>query len=311
MAIAAFAPATTSPTTGTTTTITYIHQDQLGGTNAVTNFQGLLTENLQYYPYGALRTDTIIGSNLGNKRKYIGQVYDASTGLDYLNARYYAWARGQFISEDPVFLGNPNQQNLRDPQSLNSYSYADDNPVTKKDPTGKGVASTGVDLILIALILALTLLVQISTSPQAQHYVQQTTYSTVQAVQSISLPTINYGGGVSGVTSNPYTTTPTTFSPSSPYTYSQAGSGNPQSPKKFITPTNPPQPAPSPDSLPPGQTVRVMPPTTDYPDGYWRQFNEYGQAIDPSTGEYPGDSESTPEFNSRTHIPLPPAETDI
>jgi hypothetical protein len=37
--------------------------------------------------------------------------------------------RGQFLSEDPVFLGDQKQQVLTDPQSLNSYSYANDNPV--------------------------------------------------------------------------------------------------------------------------------------------------------------------------------------
>jgi hypothetical protein len=40
------------------------------------------------------------------------------------------------LSEDPIFLGDPKQQNLRDPQSLNSYSYANDNPITRSDPTG-------------------------------------------------------------------------------------------------------------------------------------------------------------------------------
>jgi RHS repeat-associated protein len=68
---------------------------------------------------------------------YIGQYADDQTSLDYLNARYYDGSRGQFLSEDPVFLGNPSSQNLVDPQSLNTYSYSVDNPITKSDPTGK------------------------------------------------------------------------------------------------------------------------------------------------------------------------------
>jgi RHS repeat-associated protein len=71
---------------------------------------------------------------------YIGQFSDAS-GLSYLNARYYNSAQGQFTSQDPVFLGNPIQQNLQDPQSLNSYSYSDDNPIVREDPSGKQSAS--------------------------------------------------------------------------------------------------------------------------------------------------------------------------
>jgi hypothetical protein len=34
-------------------------------------------------------------------------------------------------------LGDPRQQHLQDPQSLNSYAYSDDNPITKSDPSGK------------------------------------------------------------------------------------------------------------------------------------------------------------------------------
>jgi hypothetical protein len=36
-----------------------------------------------------------------------------------------------------VFLGDPKQQVLTDPQSLNSYSYANGNPITKSDPNDK------------------------------------------------------------------------------------------------------------------------------------------------------------------------------
>jgi RHS repeat-associated protein len=57
--------------------------------------------------------------------------------LSYLNARYYDSGRGQFLSEDPVFLGEPKQQDLANPQNLDSYSYAVDNPIVKKDPSGR------------------------------------------------------------------------------------------------------------------------------------------------------------------------------
>ena len=138
MGIVAFRPATTSATTGTTTAIKYIHPDHLGGANAVTDSAGLIAETLQYYPYGSLRTDTLSNSYVGQKRKYIGQQYDGSTGLNYLQARYQSPTRAQFISEDPIFLGTPSQQTLTNPQTLNSYSYGIDNPVTLADPTGRG-----------------------------------------------------------------------------------------------------------------------------------------------------------------------------
>jgi hypothetical protein len=53
-----------------------------------------------------------------------------------LNARYYNGSRGQFLSEAPVFLGNLKEQNLRNPQSLNSYSYSEYNPIANKEPDG-------------------------------------------------------------------------------------------------------------------------------------------------------------------------------
>jgi len=64
-------------------------------------------------------------------------LFKVDTGVVHalLQARYYDGSKGEFLSEDPVFLGDPKQQVLADPQSLNSYSYANDNPITKSDPT--------------------------------------------------------------------------------------------------------------------------------------------------------------------------------
>ena len=108
--------------------------------------QQAAVRTVDYLPYGERRissgTDT-------SEREYIGEYFDESTSLSYLNARYYEGTRGQFLSEDPAFLaiGNPQKikqmtgqdirQYLADPQQLNSYSYAQDNPIRYKDPKGE------------------------------------------------------------------------------------------------------------------------------------------------------------------------------
>jgi RHS repeat-associated protein len=81
------------------------------------------------------------------------------------------------------------------------------------------------------------------------------------------------------------------------------GRGLPKSPKNWLPPTNPPQLPPS--TLPPGHTVRVMGPTKDYPNGYWRQYDQRGNPVNPATGEQPG-SVTRAEAAAQTHVPLPP-----
>ncbi len=132
--------------TGASSTVTSILTDYLTGSNVVTNASGAIVELSDYYPYGATRIDDQIGFN--EQRKFTGQEYDESTGLNYMHARYYDGSRGQFLSEDLVHLsigdmgrmkkltGQDQMAYLMDPQQFNSYSYARDNPITKSDPSG-------------------------------------------------------------------------------------------------------------------------------------------------------------------------------
>jgi RHS repeat-associated protein len=110
MAMAAFKPATG------------------GGTGSTT----------MYIPYG---TERVSSGPFEEQRKFAGTEYDTGTGLNYMQARYYSPARGQFISEDPSFLGMGDSEItarlLADPQQQNSYSYARNNPLRYTDPTGE------------------------------------------------------------------------------------------------------------------------------------------------------------------------------
>jgi RHS repeat-associated protein len=116
----------------------------LTGSNVVTDSNGNPVEVMDYYPFGGLRSDVKSGTYGGEKRKFTGHEYDSQMALTYMGARYYDASRGQFLSQDPVFLGvgsknDPKklQAYLNDPQNMHSYAYARNNPLGYVDPDGQ------------------------------------------------------------------------------------------------------------------------------------------------------------------------------
>ena len=82
----------------------------------------------RYLPYGGNRNAT--GKwTMPTDRGWQGQIQDADTGLDYLNARYYDPALAHFISADEM---TDNDQTA----AANPYGYAAANPILFNDPTG-------------------------------------------------------------------------------------------------------------------------------------------------------------------------------
>lgn len=125
--------------TGASSTVYSIATDILSGSSVVTNSSGAVEEVMDYFPYGNIRLDQK-ANGFSEQRKFIGQVYDPTTGLNYLNARYYDSNKARFFSQDPLFWSLPARY-LSDPQEQNSYSYARNNPITKSDPSGLFVAT--------------------------------------------------------------------------------------------------------------------------------------------------------------------------
>ena len=86
-----------------------------------------------YTPYGATRGSGTSAENdnlAGTDHGWLNQVTDeASTGLIYLNARYYDPTLARFLSPDPVIKA-------RDPRTLDPYRYAENNPITYTDANG-------------------------------------------------------------------------------------------------------------------------------------------------------------------------------
>jgi RHS repeat-associated protein len=71
---------------------------------------------------------------LGASEYSTGKERDAETGLDYFGARYLSSAQGRFTSPDPVQIKT---NRLLNPQRLNLYSYAVNNPLRNIDPDGR------------------------------------------------------------------------------------------------------------------------------------------------------------------------------
>ena len=113
--------------TGATETVLYQHTDALGTPIAVTDANKALAQTSEYEPYGQLLNRT-----LTDGPGFTGHVQDATTGLTYMQQRYYDPILGLFTSRDPVTA-------YRNPvRFFNAYRYANDNPYRLIDPDGRG-----------------------------------------------------------------------------------------------------------------------------------------------------------------------------
>ncbi len=84
------------------------------------------------------------------KYRFAGKEQDKGTGLYKMGSRYYNPEIGRFISPDRAvrMIGDKNfekisgvslREFISNPQNLNSYSYARNNPILLTDPTGDSV----------------------------------------------------------------------------------------------------------------------------------------------------------------------------
>lgn len=91
-------------------------------------------------------TTTIGNSNFFNEVCYTGGIYDVSTGLYYLNARYYDPRNGRFITRD-TYRGE-----LNEPETLHLYAYCDNNPINYTAPSGHWAVFVGIQYSFSCII---------------------------------------------------------------------------------------------------------------------------------------------------------------
>ena len=104
------------------------HKDIQGSTTSLVKEDGSADATYRYTDFGET---AINGDNKAeNEVCYTGGIYDQSTGLYYLNARYYNPEDGGFLTED-TYRGEINE-----PETQNLYVYCADNPVNYVDPSG-------------------------------------------------------------------------------------------------------------------------------------------------------------------------------
>ena len=104
------------------------NKDIQGSTSSLVKEDGSADATYQYTDFGET---TIQGDDQAkNEVSYTGGIYDQSTGLYYLNARYYNPEDGRFMTEDSY------RGEIMNPETGHLYVYCANNPVNYVDPSG-------------------------------------------------------------------------------------------------------------------------------------------------------------------------------
>ena len=119
------------------------NKDIQGGTSSLVKEDGSADATYQYTDFGET---TIQGDDQAkNEVCYTGGIYDQSTELYYLNARYYNPEDGRFMTE------NSYRGEIMNPETGHLYVYCANNPVNYADPSGHFAAAmyTVIKLVLV------------------------------------------------------------------------------------------------------------------------------------------------------------------
>jgi len=113
---------------GSKSDVIYFVRDNLGSTRSLVNYLGQIAATYSYDTYGNVTVRT--GTLADTRYLYTCQEYDAATSLYYYDARWYDFATGKFVSEDPIgYKGG-----------INLFEYVNNSSINRTDPSGQQTA---------------------------------------------------------------------------------------------------------------------------------------------------------------------------
>jgi len=115
-------------TGSTLATATFLHTDHLGSVRRCTDSTGAQNGSCDYEPFG--EGQSVAGCTVPSNFRFAGMLWDAESNLNHTWFRQYDSAQGRWMSVDPL------PGNAEDPQTLNRYVYARNDPVNLVDPSG-------------------------------------------------------------------------------------------------------------------------------------------------------------------------------
>jgi RHS repeat-associated protein len=127
--------------------VTFDHGDWIGTERARTSAIGELCQETSSEPFGdGAQSGTPSGAAACSPTPdfLTGKPRDSESNLDDFGARYFNSRYGQWMSPD--WSGSPEAvpyASLGDPQSLNLYAYAGNDPVDGEDPDGHSIYNLG------------------------------------------------------------------------------------------------------------------------------------------------------------------------
>jgi RHS repeat-associated protein len=107
----------------------FYHPDHLGSTSYVTDFDGNVTQHVEYIPYGEIFMEER-NSSFSTPYLFNAKELDEETGLYYYGARYLNPMDAMWLSVDPMTEKYP---------GVSGYLYCLGNPIIIIDPDGKDV----------------------------------------------------------------------------------------------------------------------------------------------------------------------------